>query len=158
MSKDRMYCGIDPGYKTGGVAFVCGDWAEVHDLPLFDEGGVNSHELDYIFNSVPIDFIVIEKQSSRPMQGVASAFKLGMGYGQVLATVSMIGIKHQIITPASWKKAMRVPADKDGARRMAIQQFPALADRLNRKKDEHRAEALLMATYAKAVEFRNDSF
>jgi len=47
---------------------------------------------------------------------------------------------------------MRVPADKDGARRMAIQQFPALADRLNRKKDEHRAEALLMAAYAKAVE------
>jgi crossover junction endodeoxyribonuclease RuvC len=64
----------------------------------------------------------------------------------------MVGIKHQIITPASWKKAMRVPADKDGARRMAIQQFPNLADRLNRKKDEHRAEALLMAAYAKAVE------
>ena len=152
MSKDRMYCGIDPGYKTGGVAFVCGDWAEVHNLPLFDEGGVNSHELDYIFNSVPIDFIVIEKQSSRPMQGVASAFKLGMGYGQVLATVSMVGIKHQIITPASWKKKMRVTKDKDYARQLAIQQFPKLAMDLKLKKHEHRAEALLLAAYARELD------
>ena len=47
----RYYCGIDPGYKTGGVALVNGDWAEVHDLPVWSEGGVNTLELSHILNS-----------------------------------------------------------------------------------------------------------
>ena len=98
-----------------------------------------------------MDYLVIEKQGARPKQGVSSAFKIGMGFGQILSAVSLLGIPHQIVTPASWKKALRVPADKDAARRIAIQQFPALADDLKRKKDEHRAEALLMATYGRLV-------
>ena len=36
-----MIIGIDCGYRTGGVALVCDDWAEVHDLPTYDEGGVD---------------------------------------------------------------------------------------------------------------------
>ena len=32
MGLDRTYCGIDPGYKTGGVALLCGDWCQVYDL------------------------------------------------------------------------------------------------------------------------------
>ena len=38
----RTYVGIDPGYKTGAIALVQGDWAEVHDLPVWSEGGVNT--------------------------------------------------------------------------------------------------------------------
>ena len=152
MGLDRTYCGIDPGYKTGGVALLCGDWCQVYDLPVFAEGGLNAHELKDILQSTQIDFLIVEKQSARPKQGVSSAFKIGMGYGQILSTVGVLNIKHQIVTPASWKKALHVPADKDGARRLAIQQFPKVSDQLKRKKDEHRAEALLMAAYARAVE------
>ena len=148
----KTYAGIDPGYKTGGVALLQGDWAEVHDLPVFAEGGLDAHELRQILSSVAVDYLVIEKQGARPKQGVSSAFKIGLGFGQVLSAVSLLGIPYQIVTPASWKKALRVPADKDGARRMAIQQFPALADDLKRKKDEHRAEALLMATYGRILQ------
>ena len=36
-----MIVGIDCGYRTGGVAFVSDDWSEVHDLPTYDEGGVD---------------------------------------------------------------------------------------------------------------------
>ena len=38
-----MIIGIDCGYKTGGVALLSpsDNWAEVHDLPVYDEGGVD---------------------------------------------------------------------------------------------------------------------
>jgi crossover junction endodeoxyribonuclease RuvC len=42
---------------------------------------------------------------------------------------------------------MNLPKDKDSARRMAQQWFPDLSSQLKRKKDEHRAEALLIALY-----------
>ena len=148
----RYYCGIDPGYKTGGVALVNGDWAEVHDLPVWSEGGVNTLELSHILNSVPVDFVIIEKQGARPMQGVSSAFKLGVGYGQILGTLSLLQLKYAEVTPGKWKKAAAVPADKDGARRIATRTFPKLAHHLSRKKDEHRAEALLMANAARMFE------
>ena len=148
----RYYCGIDPGYKTGGIALVNGDWAEVHDLPVWSEGGVNTLELSHILNSVPVDFVMIEKQGARPMQGVSSAFKLGVGYGQILGTLALLQLKYAEVTPGKWKKAAGVPADKDGARRIATRTFPKLANHLSRKKDEHRAEALLMANAARLFE------
>jgi hypothetical protein len=42
-----------------------------------------------------------------------------------------------------------LPRDKDAARRLAQQWFPDLASSLIRKKDEHRAEALLIAYYGR---------
>ena len=143
-----IIAGIDPGWKTGGVALV-GDngWAEVHDLPTFTDGGVNSLALAEILESVECDHCVVEAQSARPGQGVSSMFKLGMGFGQVLATVAMTRIPLTTVTAAKWKRSLNVPKDKDGARRLAIQWYPSLAEQLKRKKDEHRAEALLLATY-----------
>jgi crossover junction endodeoxyribonuclease RuvC len=44
---------------------------------------------------------------------------------------------------------MNLPKDKDAARRMAQQWFPDRASELKRKKDEHRAEALLIALYGR---------
>jgi crossover junction endodeoxyribonuclease RuvC len=149
---DQTYCGIDPGYRTGGVSLLKGDWAEVYDLPVFAEGGLNAHELKNILTDIKIDLLVIEKQGARPGQGVSSSFKIGMGYGMILATVAVLNIKYRVVTPAAWKKSIGVPADKDGARRLAIQQFPQLSEQLKRKKDEHRAEALLMATYGRALQ------
>jgi len=148
----RTYVGIDPGYRTGAVALVQGDWAEVHDLPVWSEGGVNTLELKHILESVPVNYVLVEKQSSRPMQGVASSFKLGMGYGQIVGALSMLQLKYKEITPAQWKKSASVPSDKDAARRIAMRTFPQLTEQLRRKKDEHRAEALLMAYQARHFE------
>ena len=148
----RYYAGIDPGYRTGGVALVNGDWGEVYDLPVWADGGVNTLELSHILNSVPVDFVIVEKQGARPMQGVSSAFKPGVGYGQILGALALLQMKYAEITPAKWKKVAGVPSDKDGARRIATRTFPKLAGQLSRKKDEHRAEALLMANAARMFE------
>lgn len=147
----RMICGIDAGYKTGGVALLSGPWAEVHDLPTYSAQGVDCTALMDILRSVEIDFCVIEKQGSMPRQGIASAFKLGMGYGQIIGCVSAAKIPYQLVAPHKWKRAMSVSADKDGARRQAQQLYPSVAGDLTLKKHEHRAEALLMAAYGEAL-------
>ena len=130
------------------MALVSDDWAEVHDLPVFSEGGVNVIELHDIITSVASgNHIVIERVGAMPKQGVSSTFKLGHGYGQILATAALSRTPYSLVTPSAWKRSLNLPKDKDSARRLAIQWFPALAGSLKRKKDEHRAEALLLAMY-----------
>ena len=119
----KMFCGIDPGYRQGGVALLAGGWAEVHDLPVFTEQGVDCAGLIDILRSVQIDMCIVEKQSSRPKQGVVSAFKIGLAYGQILACLTSAKVPYKIVTPAKWKNAFNVPADKDGARRLAQQLY-----------------------------------
>jgi len=143
--------GIDPGYRTGGVALIGDDFYEVHDLPVYSEGGVDVVALLDIINSAgPVDHIWIEKQQAMPKQGVVSVFKLGFGYGQTLTTVALSGHPYSEVRPAAWKKSMNLPRDKDSARRLAQAHFPKLASsHLKRKKDEHRAEALLIAAFGR---------
>lgn len=145
-----MIIGIDCGYRTGGVALIGDDWAEVHDLPTYTEGGVDVIELmDIITSGDKVDHIYIERQQAMPKQGVSSTFKLGFGYGQIVSTCALSRSPFTLVTPNNWKRAMNLPKDKDAARRLAQQWFPQLADRLKRKKDEHRAEALLIGMFGK---------
>jgi Holliday junction resolvasome RuvABC endonuclease subunit len=145
-----MIIGIDCGYRTGGVALVGDDWAEVHDLPTYSEGGVDVLALMDIIKSVEkVDHIYIERQQAMPRQGVVSTFKLGYGFGQISSTCALSKVPFSLVSPAKWKRALALPKDKDSARRLAQQWFPELSERLKRKKDEHRAEALLIAKWGK---------
>jgi len=145
-----MIIGIDCGYRTGGVALVADDWAEVHDLPVFSEGGVNVVALMDIITSVEkVDHIYIEKQQAMPKQGVSSTFKLGYAFGQIVTTCALSRSPYTLVTPNNWKRSLNLPKDKDAARRLASQWFPDLAPELKRKKDEHRAEALLIALFGR---------
>ena len=150
--KGAVTIGIDPGYKTGAVAIINDDFAEVHDLPTFEEGGINCIELMEILTDFDdVDHIIIEKVGPMPKQGVVSMFKLGFGFGQILSAAALSRSPYSLVTPVVWKRAMNLPRDKDAARRLAIQWFPKLADQLKRKKDEHRAEALLLAAYHRGM-------
>jgi len=145
-----MIIGIDCGYRTGGVAIVGDDWSEVHDLPTYDEGGVDVTSLMDIITSVEkVDHIYIERQQAMPKQGVVSTFKLGYAFGQIVSTCALSRSPYTLVTPNNWKRALNLPRDKDAARRLAQQWFPDLASQLKRKKDEHRAEALLIALFGK---------
>lgn len=149
----KVYAGIDCGYRTGGVALIDkSGFAEVHDLPTYSEGGVDIAALHAILTSVDVDHIFIEKQQAMPKQGVSSTFKLGYAYGQIVTTAASTLTPYTILTPAGWKKGLRLPSDKDAARRLAQQWYPKVADQFTRKKDEHRAEALLIAHYGMLID------
>ena len=145
-----MIIGIDCGYRTGGVAFLGDNWSEVEDLPVFSEGGVEVGVLMDLIQSVgPVKHIYIERQQAMPKQGVSSTFKLGYAFGQIVATCNLSNFPHTIVAPSAWKKALALPKDKDAARRLAQQWYPDLTPKLQRKKDEHRAESILIAHYGR---------
>jgi crossover junction endodeoxyribonuclease RuvC len=145
-----MICGIDPGYRTGAVAFVDDNFQEVNDLPVYDKGGVDVIALMDILTSVErLDHVYIEKVGPMPKQGVTSVWNFSRGVAQIETTVALSRTPYSLVTPNTWKRAMNLPRDKDAARRMAQQWFPTLASGLKRKKDEHRAEALLIALYGR---------
>jgi len=151
-----MIIGIDCGYKTGGVGLVsCEGWAEVHDLPVYDEGGVDVRALTDILYSVDkVKHIYVERQHAMPKQGVVSTFKIGYAFGQIISTCALSRIPYSIISANTWKRSLGLAKDKDASRRLAQQWYPDVASELKRKKDEHRAEALLIANYgSKQIEY-----
>ncbi len=95
----------------------------------------------------------VENVHSRPRQ--AGAFNFGLSTGIIHGVLAANGIPMALISPSLWKVKMglqRSPdesanATKDRARELAAKLFPNLADQFKRKKDDGRAEALLLAVY-----------
>ena len=61
----------------------------------------------------------------------------------------MAGVPYELVRPAAWKKIMGVSADKGEARVMAQKLFPQIAQQFSRVKDDGRAEAALIAEFAR---------
>ena len=141
--------GIDCGYRHGGVALVGDEWAEVHDLPVYSEGGVDVVALMDIITSADVEHIYIERQQAMPKQGVSSTFKIGFSFVQIVTMAAVSRTPFTIVSPSIWKKFLGLQRDKESARGLAQQWFPELASSLTKKKDEHRAEALLLAEYGR---------
>ena len=140
-----MIVGIDPGSAKGGVALLKDGWAEVHDLPIIKGHGVDCHALFDLLSGDDIKHAYVERVGVMPKQGGASGFKFGQGVGTIHTCVKLARIPFTLVTPTVWKRSLRLNRDKEHARARAIQLFPKLADRLSRKRDIDRAEALLIA-------------
>ncbi len=155
-----IYIGIDPGLG-GAVAAIDGTNVKLYDAPTAIVKGTKRdyivHEMATILrNLVPYEedaaHIVIEAVHSMPKQGVASSFSFGRGLGLWEGVAAGLGIPYTKVAPQTWKKAMMPDMNrenKDSSRIIATRLFPNAVDMLSRKKDEGRAEALLMAEYGK---------
>ena len=71
----------------------------------------------------------------------------GRAVGAIWATVSLAGLRLELVTPTEWKRWHRIGPEKEHARALAIRRFPALASDMARKKDADRAEALLIGAF-----------
>jgi crossover junction endodeoxyribonuclease RuvC len=78
-------------------------------------------------------------------------FTMGRGLGTWEGVLAGLGIPYELVTPQRWKKALMdgMGKDKDASRLQAIRLFPAIAGQLARKKDDGRADALLIAEYGR---------
>lgn len=151
-----MLIGIDPG-MTGAIALLDGDQALlVDDLPATDSGRSKSlcapllADLmrNYIEQAGGRPTVILERVAARPGQGVSSMFSFGRSYGIVEGVIGSLGLPLSRVTPQSWKrKAKLLGKEKDASRALAIELFPEVANRLSRKKDCGRAEAILIAFY-----------
>lgn len=155
-----VFIGIDPGLD-GAVACICDDgYASVEDTPTMNVGRgkvtkrvYDSQGMVARLIAIPWDsaHVVIEDVHSMPGQGVASTFTFGVGFGTWLGILAALKLPYDRVPPQRWKRAMLdgMGQGKDASRVRALQLFPWMASDLARKKDDGRAEALLMAEYAR---------
>lgn len=145
--------GADPGL-TGALALLDSDGQPelVADLPVIrdrslawiDGGALQSMLLEALHGR-PCR-AAVERVSSSPQQGVASAFTFGIGFGSILATLQTLRLPIELITPAEWKRALGLSNDKRASLDKARLLFPSVDLRL--AKHDGRAEALLLAHFA----------
>ena len=90
---------------------------------------------------------VIEAVHATPVFGCVPNFNLGYNLGWVEGVLAAHGFTIERVSPSRWKRHFSLPKDKEAARRLAQERFPALTGELGRKKDHGRAEALLIGLY-----------
>ena len=151
--------GIDPGLD-GAMSALESETLEVYDTPTLTVQSAKGNKREY--NLALMKQIVnrlaaaptrayIELVHSMPGQGVRSMFTMGYGFGAWEGILAGLGIPYERVTPQRWKKLMLADQgkDKDASRFKAIQLFPAYAHLFARKKDDGRAEAVLIAEYGR---------
>lgn len=150
----RKTAGIDPG-KTGAIGIDAGPASSVHDIPLLkvhSKSLVNAVALRKLLIDEAVELVVIEHQGVRPKQGISSSGQTMFLYGGLLATVLTLGVPVEIVNAAAWKRRVGLlGADKEVSRKKALKTFPKLKDKLKRKKDHNRAEALLLARFGQTL-------
>lgn len=159
----KIYLGLDPG-ATGAIGVIWPDGrVSVYDL------NDSPHDTWDTLNEITAGgecseycIAVLESVGATPQMGVTSAFNFGGSARSLEMALIAAGVHYSRVSPAKWKKGVfdgdlyprgREQAEqKQAARDQARRLFPAAADQLKRVKDAGRAEALLMAEYAR----RND--
>lgn len=156
------FIGIDPGV-TGAVAVIDenGGLVSLQDTPTIvvkKPGGgkrtayVESQMAALLLNGSTVGdhtLVTIENVHSMPKQGVSSSFNFGMGFGIWLGVCAAMRLPLERVEPTVWKKAMHLPAgsDKNTSVLLASRLFPSAS--LDRKKDDGRGDALLIAEFAR---------
>jgi len=142
---------IDPGL-TGAIAFyfpepLTRDRVSVYDMPVV-ESSVDASALRDLIKLHEPGIAIIERVGPFPRDGVMQAWRFSAAYTTARVVCALSHVPQVLITPASWKKAMKLTGGKDNkdqSRGMAMRLFPANAIVFGRKKDAGRAEAALLA-------------
>ena len=147
--------GIDPGL-SGALALydTSEQTVEVIDMPVLElvrngkkKGEVSAQALANLLAGRGIKAAFLERVNAMPGQGVTSVFSFGRSTGIVEGILAAYDIPTTLVTPQAWQKAVGQRAGKDGSRERAMQLFPAQADLFQRKKDDGRSDAALIAYY-----------
>jgi crossover junction endodeoxyribonuclease RuvC len=132
---------------------------DVVEMPTMIEGKKNKKQVNgsQIFNEIlerirNIDKkdikVVIEQVSAMPGQGVTSMFNFGQSYGILKGICSAMQLPMYFVRPAKWKKYFNlINSEKDASRTRAIEIFPYFSTQLSRKKDNNKADAILIASF-----------
>ena len=161
--------GIDPGIAGAICFFSNGDVIDVIDMPTMAEGKKNKKQVNgrQIFNEIssikkkflnePLN-VVIEQVSAMPGQGVTSMFNFGQSFGVIKGICSAMELPIFYVRPAKWKKYFNlINSEKDASRTKVIEMFPKVSQHLSRKKDNNKADAILIAQYFEYTRENNNN-
>jgi len=152
---NMVYCGIDPGLG-GAVGFVTaeGVFHAVADMPVLPTSTgrrvLDAAGLADVLRTYRPAFVLVERVGARPGEGATGAFSFGHTFGGILGVLGALGLAHDLIQPAVWKRKAGIPpgADKAVSVLTAKRLLPCAARHLTRAKDDGRAESLLLALQA----------
>lgn len=158
----RLTFGIDPGLSGAIATLIDGEPGPLIDMPTRMVGDWNEVDAAEIAAFIRCQRAIhhgayvsacIEKVGAMPTDGATSAFRFGESSGKVKAVLESLGIPYTRPVPRSWKNHYGLlKTEKDEARLLAIRRFPLMAERLKRKKDDGRADALLLALWHESTE------
>lgn len=144
----KAFVGIDPG-QTGAIAVLSDDLPLVYDYPGDVTAAANLIS-DILWDYTP-SLVALERVHSMPKQGVSSTFKLGVNFGAWQGILSAYDMPYIMPTPQEWQKGLVYKSDgndpKSRSLAVARRLFPDVD--LSKKKHDGRADALLIAYYAK---------
>jgi len=169
-----MIISIDPGLTNGAIALLkdVETVLKVWDMPVMQAwSGKGNIVNPYLVSDIikeciekGADNVIIEQQIAMPSQSSTSTGKTFTGFGILIGVVSSLDLKMKFVRSQNWKKYHgltklkannfdrledETPAEnKNRSRLEAIKYYPEMADQLKRKKDEGRAEAILIGRYA----------
>lgn len=152
-----MILAVDPGI-SGALARYDGQHLSILDMPTFvakagkrqvDRRFINEPELVRLVQmcGMECDWLIMEQVGGIPAQSASSAFTFGRGVGVIVGAAIGIGIRREEVHPATWKSALRVPADKRAARVRASELLPAYSGLWPLQKHDGRAEAAMIALW-----------
>ena len=151
--------GIDPGISGAICFFNEGKVLDVIEMPTMAEGKKNKKQVNgnQLFNEIKSRLseirqeqisVVVEHVNAMPGQGVTSMFNFGQSFGVIKGICSAMQLPIHYIRPTKWKKYFNlINTSKDASRSRAIELFPKISDKLKRKKDSNKADAILISSY-----------
>ena len=151
--------GIDPGLN-GAIAILENNKVKkIFEMPVMSEGKKNKRQLNsaQLVNLLKSNIesneetvIVVEQVNAMPGQGVTSMFNFGQTFGAIKGICASLNLPIFYVRPAKWKKHFElINASKDASRTKVIEMYPSVSDRLRKKKDVNKADAILIARYFK---------
>ena len=154
-----LIIGIDPGI-TGSICFFeDGKIIDVVEMPNMAEGKKNKRQVNgaQIYNEISSRIknfekkeikVIIEQVSSMTGQGVNSMLNFGQSFGVLKGICAAMQLPMYFVRPAKWKKYFNlINSEKDASRTKAIEIFPYISEKLSRKKDSNKADAILIASF-----------
>jgi len=145
----KLFVGVDPGASSGawGIIDHHGKYWSCGDISNTD-GKINTldfkAELTQAIDRQDVEFS-LESVHAFSGQGVSSTFKFGRAVGAIDAVCEAFRSPVHYVTPQKWKKLLGLDSDKHKSLELARSLWPNAP--LSRKKDNNRAEALLLAEY-----------
>ena len=154
-----LIIGIDPGI-SGSICFLNdGKILDVIEMPTMAEGKKNKKQVNgsQIYNEILKKInkfpnknirVIVEQVSAMPGQGVTSMFNFGQSFGVIKGICSAMQLPMYFVRPAKWKKYFNlIKTEKEASRTKAIEIFPQISSKLSKKKDNNKADAILIASF-----------
>jgi len=159
--------GIDPGL-SGGIAVLDNNKVlDLFDMPVMADGKKNKKQLNSALLAKLIkesisnnseSAVIVEQVNAMPGQGVTSMFNFGQTFGAIKGICATLELPIFFVRPSKWKKHFElINSSKDASRTKAIEMYPHLAEKLSKKKDVNKSDAILIARFYCETRLKEES-